>query len=97
MALEKILDIQIIGRDWLGVGDNIKVHILVHCSCGKDYLLKEKFPASTTLSIQNHVKPTTCPDCKDVSYVEHVNKVYRSDYATYSPRIVTTQVLSKQS
>ncbi|MDD5012276.1 MAG: hypothetical protein PHQ66_01360 [Candidatus Nanoarchaeia archaeon] len=52
-----------------------KTNLLLSCSCGKNYRVKEKFEETC-------VRPTTCPKCKEIHYIRYgvVYKTFSDGY-----------------
>jgi hypothetical protein len=73
MAIEKILEHRM--KVTAFFSQRVKSEILAHCSCGKDYNIKEKFSYET----QCVIRPTKCPYCKEKSYIEHDIKLTLTD------------------
>lgn len=92
MSLEKLLEVEF--KPAFCEFAKAKVILKVHCSCGKDYKIKEKFPEKY-LGENYYVKASKCPKCKDVSYVEH-KIITREDDADYSAIIVTDDLITSR-
>jgi phage FluMu protein Com len=91
MSIEKILEIQFKpALDW---GRNAKIKLVVHCSCGKNYLIKEKLPEWMTKV--RYILPSKCPKCKNVSYIKHSLSAGHKG-SDYLPEIVTDEVMKKE-
>lgn len=71
MTIEKILEKKINPTSWRG--KNVKFNLLVHCSCGEDYKVKEKLPHFET---EEYIRPTECRSCKDVSYIRYTMQTW---------------------
>ena len=94
MTIEKILEENHKSKVAFDGWWNVKVNLLVHCSCGKDYHVKEKL-RDKGLDV-SYTRPTQCPSCKGVSYIQHTIKQIQNQHRyTYHSKIVTNQIISK--
>jgi len=85
MTIERLLETDFKPAPMWGIRARIKLS--VHCSCGKDYIIKEKFYERYSGMVREYIRPTKCPKCKEISYIKHIIQSGK-DYAVYSPEIV---------
>jgi len=83
MAIEKILEKEFS----FTFKAKPKVKLKVYCSCGKKYIVKEKFPSWNG----SYTSKTECPKCKEVSSIKH-NFKYPDEGPEYIAEIVTGKV-----
>lgn len=87
MAIEAILE-----KEWnIGFwGESIKSKIVVHCSCGRDFKIKERFSVEWIGAKPNvYVRPYVCPGCKKKSYLAHFTLRETQFDFCYSVRILS--------
>ena len=83
MGIDKILEKEF-DPGWNG---KPKIKLKVHCSCGENYIIKEKFFSLTG----TYTRKTKCPKCNDVSSLRH-NLSYPDEGPKYLPEIVFEEV-----
>ena len=83
MGVDKILEKEF-GSDWDG---KPKVRLKAHCSCGKNYIIKEKFQSWNGI----YEREIKCPKCNDISSLLH-NLSYPDEGPKYKVEIVTEEV-----
>lgn len=98
MAIEHILehDIKVSWSGWTTIA--IKTKTNVHCSCGKDYLIKNKFKETRT-GEKNYTRPSKCPKCKEISYLDYsmtISKDEDNDLHCHS-KIAPNKIIGKKN
>jgi len=91
MTLTHILETDHNVYSWDRINAIIKINVNVHCSCGNDYKIKDRFKQQIG-SEENYIRPTRCSKCKELSYLEHTFGIY-IDKTTHNVEIVTKKIL----
>ncbi len=86
MAIERILKTKIRTTFFW----DMKVKLKVHCSCGKNYSIKEKFDGQE----DEYTRENTCPKCNETSLIKHFVQNY-GIYCEYNTIILKNETISK--
>jgi len=68
MPIEKILEFRYKPSSIFGT--NAKLRLIAHCSCGKDFKIRERFPEKY-LGSRDYTRAKKCPSCKKVTYLDY--------------------------